>query len=283
MNSCPLSYQPLVFCWGIKTSGLAEKRKRIGHLSFLAWSKAPHPSFHSAVLVVILAGFSLIHTGVEIKKIFLDSASASGTPQNQRCLLKHRLVWGCSSLSAFTWGLWTITVVNFLKYLGFFMITIYPNSTEGRWWPWQWMSSSLECRNVGKQHSHVWTLAQGRGFMKQDGKWETKWAWICPPRVCLDQKGVQEVSPHRSHGQFGSDGMRSRGSAQQGCTDDVLCTKELLFWLCSVRCDGPALSRRMPCPQQSHPDILAGVLAGAVPLWAFNPLKCSQFCWRLIY
>lgn len=50
-----------------------------------------------------------------------------------------------------------------------------------------------------------------------------------------------------------------------------------------LKCHGPALSRRIPCPQESHPDILAGVLVGAVWFWGFNPLKCSQFCWRLIY
>lgn len=107
-------------------------------------------------------------------------------------------------------------------------------------------------------------IGSGQGF--NETRWEmgSKVGLNLPPRVCLEQKGVQGVSPHRSHGQFGSGGMSSRGSAQQRCTDDVLCTKELLFWLC-VRCDGPALSRRIPCPQQSPPDILAGVLAGAVP------------------
>lgn len=257
MNSCPLSYQPLVFCWGIKTSGLAEKRKRIGHLSFLAWSKAPHPSFHSAVLVVILAGFSLIHTGVEIKKIFLDSASASGTPQNQRCLLKHRLVWGCSSSSAFTWGLWTITVVNFLKYLGFFMITIYPNSTEGRWWPWQWMSSSLECRNVGKQHSHVWTLAQGRDFMKQDGKWETKWAWICPPGSALTRRvcrrcHLTEVMDSLAVMGWGAEDQLSRDalmmcSAQRNCSSGFA-VSGVMDQPCPGEC--PVLSRAILIPLQ---------------------------------
>lgn len=88
-----------------------------------------------------------------------------------------------------------------------------------------------ECWEAAQSHVDI-----GSGQACYETRWEmgNKVDLNFPPSVCTDQEGVQGVVT-RSHGQFGSDGTR------QGCTDDVLCTKGLLFWLCSAQVPGTSL------------------------------------------
>lgn len=82
----------------------------------------------------------------------------------------------------------------------------------------------------------------------------------CHAEIMCSLAGMGEAAVD----QLSSDAL-TMCSAQRNCSSGFAVLK----------CYGPALSRRIPCPQQSHPDILAGVLTETIWFWGFNPLKCS--------
>lgn len=137
-----------------------------------------------------------------------------------------------------------------------------------------------------------WGAAQspvdiGSGFLWNKMGCGNKEELNLPPSVCSDQKGVQW--PEGCAGDCQHTEITGSLAVVGQAAVDQLSKDELLMFLhketapLALQCSG---DMGLPCPggfPVPRTDILAGVLAGAVWFWGFNPSKCSQFCWRLIY